>query len=111
MNNENEIENEISRRLMTGNRTYFSHIQLFKSNILSKTTKVKLYKTLVWPVVTYGSETWTLRVADENSLHVFERKIIRRIYGPICSQRNWRIRTNRKIGLIIGHEDIVNFNK
>jgi hypothetical protein len=68
--NENKVEEKITKRIMSGNRAYFSHMQLFKSNISSKKTKIKLYKTLVRPV------TWTLKTTDENSLTL-------RKYGPI----------------------------
>jgi hypothetical protein len=61
LNDENKVEEEISKR-MSGNLAYSSHIQLFKSNILSKRTKIKLYKTLVCQVITYGAETWTLKI-------------------------------------------------
>ena len=42
----------------------------------------------------YGAETWVLSKADELRLEVFERKILRRIYGPICEGAMWRSRCN-----------------
>jgi hypothetical protein len=41
--------------------------------------------------ISYGSETWTLTVTEENALRMFERKIIRRIYGPVMENNVWRI--------------------
>ena len=38
---------------------------------------------LIRPVVTYGAETWTLIVAEENAQRRFERKVLRKIYGPV----------------------------
>jgi hypothetical protein len=66
------------------------HMQLFKSNISSKRTKIKLYKTLVCPVMTYGAQTWTLKTTDENSLHVFEKDYSENIWTYMY-KRNWRI--------------------
>ena len=45
-----------------------------------------LYKTLIRPVLTYASETWVLSKTNERQLAVFERKILRKIYGPLMRE-------------------------
>ena len=45
----------------------------------------------------FGAETWFLSKADELCLGVFERKILRRIYGPICEGAAWRSRYNEEL--------------
>ena len=72
---------------------------------------MKVYRSLIRPVVTYGSETWNLLAADANKLRIFERKIIRRIWGAVNENGHWRIRTNMEIDDILGKEDIVRFVK
>ena len=67
--------------------------------------------TVVRPVVTYGSETWTLTKSDENSLRIFERKILRKIYGPVQERDTWRIRYNEELNRFIKGKDIVKFIK
>jgi hypothetical protein len=42
-------------------------------------------------------ETWTLNISDENALQIFERKVIRKIYGPVCEDGVWRVRSNSEI--------------
>uniref|UniRef100_A0A1B0F0M5 Uncharacterized protein n=1 Tax=Phlebotomus papatasi TaxID=29031 RepID=A0A1B0F0M5_PHLPP len=50
------------------------------------------------PVVLYGCESWTLNKLDEDRLNCFERKILRRIYGPVEESRGgWRIRHNYEL--------------
>jgi hypothetical protein len=46
-------------------------------------TKLQIYRTLVRPVVTYGSESWTLTMEEERVLAVFEREILRKIDGQV----------------------------
>jgi hypothetical protein len=43
---------------------------------------VRLYKTIILPVVLYGCETWSLTVREEYKLRVFENRVFRRIFGP-----------------------------
>ena len=50
---------------MTGNRTYFGAISLFRSRLLSRANKIILYKTLIRPVVSFGAEEWTLTKKEE----------------------------------------------
>jgi hypothetical protein len=105
------VTEEINRRIMAGNRAHFANMKLLKSTLLSRHSLVKLYKTLIRPVVTYGAETWTMLAADENVLCVFEWKVVRTIYSPVREGKRWRIRSNQELEEILGGEDIVKFVK
>jgi GH43 family beta-xylosidase len=50
--------------------------------LLSKNTKIRVYRTVVLPVVLYGCETWSLTLREEQRLRVFENRVLRRIFGP-----------------------------
>ena len=65
------------------------------SELVSRFTPVDI--TLILPVLLYGAETWTLTSSDEEALGVFERKILRKIYGPFCYRGEWRIRWNQEL--------------
>ena len=82
ISNDNSVQKEIQRRILAGNRTYFAAISLFRNRLLSRATKIRLYKTLIRPAVTYGAETRTMTKKEEQAVLIFERKIFRRIYGP-----------------------------
>jgi hypothetical protein len=55
---------------------------LLSSRLLSKNVKVRIYKTIILPVVLYGCETWSVTVREEHKLRVFENRVLRRIFGP-----------------------------
>ena len=59
------------------------------------------------PVLLYGVETWTSASSDEQALGVFERKILRKIYGPFCDRAEWRIRWNQELYNINDNIDVV----
>jgi hypothetical protein len=44
--------------------------------------KIRIYKTIILPVVMYGCETWSLALREEHRLRVFENRVLRRIFGP-----------------------------
>jgi len=50
--------------------------------LLSKNIKIKIYRTIILPVVLYGCETWSLTLREERRLRVFENRVLRRIFGP-----------------------------
>jgi hypothetical protein len=75
------IQEEIKRILNSGNACYHSVQNLLSSRLLSKNAKVRIYKTILLPVVLYGCETWSLTVREEHKLRVFENRVLRRIFG------------------------------
>jgi hypothetical protein len=72
---------------------------------------MKIYKTMIRPVVTYSSETWTLTAKDENNLHIFERQILRKMFGPVNTDNMWRTRNIMEIDKLIEGADIVRYIK
>jgi hypothetical protein len=48
-------------------------------------------------MLTYGCETLTLTKADELALSTSERKVLRKIYGPVYERGKWRIRYNHEL--------------
>ena len=55
---------------------------LLSSRLLSKNLKIKIYRTLILPVVLYGCVTWSLTLREERKLRVFENRVLSRIFGP-----------------------------
>jgi len=47
-----------------------------------KNLKTKIYRTIILPLVLYGSETWSLTLREERRLRVFENRVLRRMFGP-----------------------------
>jgi hypothetical protein len=68
----NCMQEEIKRRLKLENACY----------LLSKNIKVKIYKTIILPIVLYGCETWPLTLREVHRLRVFENRVLMRILGP-----------------------------
>jgi hypothetical protein len=72
--NQNFIQEEIKRRLNSGNASYLSVQSLLSSRLLSKNLKIGIYKTIILPVVLYGCETWSPTLKEEHRLRVFGPK-------------------------------------
>jgi hypothetical protein len=64
--NQNLIQEEIKRRLNSGNACCHSVQSLLSSRLLFKNVKIRIYRTLILPVVLYGRETWSLILREEH---------------------------------------------
>ena len=95
----NEMEREVLARITAGNRCYYSLQHLLKRRNITRPTKLRIYNTIIRPVVLYGCETWTLTKHLEQRLLVFENNILRRISGPIydINEGVWRRRHNEEL--------------
>jgi hypothetical protein len=79
---------------------------------MSKKSKLKLYWEVIRPTVVYGCETWALKESIMQKLSVFERKILRKIFGPTKEANSiWRIKKNKELDELIKHRNIINYVK
>jgi hypothetical protein len=75
---------------------------------MSKNLKIKIYKTVILPVVLYGCETWSLTVEEEYRLRVFENRVLRKIFGPkSVEDGSWRKLHNDELHGLYSSPNIV----
>jgi hypothetical protein len=112
VNTDSSVEEEIKERIAAGNRAYHVHKKLFTSKLISRNVKLHLYDTLIRPILTYAAETWVLKESMIKKLMIFERRIMRKIFGPTRTDDGyWRIKTNQEISDILKGQNIIGFIK
>ena len=82
LTNRNSSQEEIKSRLKSGNACYHSVHNLFNYSLRSKNLKIMIYRTIIFPIILYGCETWSLTLREERRLRMFENRVLRRIFGP-----------------------------
>ncbi|KAJ4445233.1 hypothetical protein ANN_07034 [Periplaneta americana] len=107
--NINDTRKEIKHRINMGNACYYSVEKLLSSSLLSKNLKVRIYRTVILPVVLYGCETWTLTLREEHRLRVFENKVLRKIFGAKRDEDTgeWRKLHNTELHALYSSPDII----
>jgi hypothetical protein len=78
---ENSVHEEIKSRINSQNSCHHSVQNLLSSRLPSRNVKVKIYKSIILPVVLCGWETWFLTLSEKRRLRVFENRVLRRIFG------------------------------
>ena len=77
----------------------YIRFNFLKNKNTQEKLKLRLKNTTIDKTLTYASETWTLTKRDRKQINIFERKVYRRILGPVYDneKENWRILTNKEI--------------
>jgi hypothetical protein len=73
---------ENKSKLNSGNACYYAVQNLFVFYLISKTIRIRKYKTKILHAVLYGCKIWSLMSKEENKLKVFEKKVVRSMYEP-----------------------------
>jgi hypothetical protein len=100
---------EIKSRLNSGNACNHSVQSLLSSRLLSRNVKFRIYKTIILPVVLYECVTWSLTLREEVRLRVFEKKFLRRIFGPKRDEvtGEWRKLHSEELHSLYSSPDII----
>jgi len=79
------------------------------SSLLSKNLKIKIYRTIILPLVLYGCETWSLTLRKERRLRVFKNRVWRRVFGPKRDEvtGEWRKLHNEELNYLYSLPSIV----
>jgi uncharacterized Fe-S center protein len=89
INSSNNNTTAIDNRITMTSKCYYGLKNQLQSHYITIQTKCKLYKTLLRPVLLNGTESWIVTKASKNKLKAFERKILRKIYGPTNDKGEW----------------------
>jgi hypothetical protein len=85
LTDQNCLYEEVKSKQNSGNACYCSVQSILSSRLLSGNVKVKIYKTIIVQIVSYGCETWSVKLKENHKLRVFKNRVLRRTFG---SSRN-----------------------
>jgi len=91
--------NRLARKIKNVNKHVLCYKNIFEKKNISKKLKLRIKNTIIDKTLKYASENGTLTTRDGKQLNIFERKVCRRILGPVYDneKENWRILTNKEI--------------
>ena len=97
----NIIQNVVSVVVVLGSLIYSSCYYIY--------CVIKIYRTIILPVVLYGCEAWSLTLQEERKLRVFENMVLRRIFGPRMDEVTgiWRRLHNEELNDLYSSSNIV----
>jgi hypothetical protein len=108
LTNKNDIHDEIKSRLNSGKCLLLFSQKSFVFPSHNKKLKIKIYQTVIFPVVLYGCETWSLTLGEEHRLAVFENRVLRKIFGPKREEDgSWRKLHNDELDSLYSSPNIV----
>lgn len=88
---------EIVTRIAAGSRCVGAYSKVLGNKNISRKVKECVYKTIIRPTVIFAAETWATDGEMEKKLEIWERKVLRKIYGGVKEGENWRRRTNQEL--------------
>ena len=109
----NEVTEEIKSRLVSGNACFYSVQKLLTSRLISRKLKLKIYRTVILPVILYCCKSWSTTLADEHKLRVFENRVLGKIYGPKRDEMTgeWRRLHNEELHGLYDSPDVIRIMK
>ena len=82
LTNQSSLQEEIKSRLKSGNDCYHSAQNPLSSSLISKNVKIKINRSIIFPTLLCRCQTWSLTLREERRLRVFEKRVLRTIFGP-----------------------------